>query len=151
MVNPPCCQRCAVLAGQVFRSNQGFARHPRCDCVHVPTTETDWRDAGVLIGAEDVKDLTIAQRKAIADGADMNQVINAHRHGSRSKDLMATTEGVTKRGVAGKRLIEQGGSTRGTGRYSTARTTRLTPKGIYEVAADRDEALTLLKQHGYII
>jgi hypothetical protein len=151
MVSAPCCQRCAVLAGKVFKSNQGFKRHPRCDCTHIPTLETHWRDAGVFIGPDDVKDLTIAQRKAIADGADMNQVINAHRHGSRSKDLMTTREGSTKRGVAGKRLIEQGGSTRGTGRYSTARTARLTPKGIYEVAGDRDEALKLLKQHGYII
>ena len=151
MVNPPCCQRCAVLAGKVFKSNQGFARHPGCDCRHVPTTETHWRDAGVFIGPEDVKDLTIAQRKAIADGADMNQVINSHRAGGRSKDGMTTTEGVTRRGVAGRRLIEQGGYTRGTGLYGTSRAARLTPKGIYEVAKDRDEALTLLRQHGYLL
>ena len=36
MVNPPCCARCAVLAGKTFLFNQGFLRHPRCDCVHVP-------------------------------------------------------------------------------------------------------------------
>jgi hypothetical protein len=38
MVNPPCCSRCAVLAGKVYKWNNGFQRHPRCDCVHIPTT-----------------------------------------------------------------------------------------------------------------
>jgi hypothetical protein len=28
-VNPPCCSRCAVLAGKWFAWNQGFLRHPR--------------------------------------------------------------------------------------------------------------------------
>lgn len=29
-VSPPCCQRCAVLAGKWFRWNEGFRRHPNC-------------------------------------------------------------------------------------------------------------------------
>jgi hypothetical protein len=33
MVNPPCCSRCAVLAGRVYKWNDGFQRHPRCDCL----------------------------------------------------------------------------------------------------------------------
>ena len=37
MVNPPCCDRCAVQAGKFFRSNEGFQRHPRCSCQHVPS------------------------------------------------------------------------------------------------------------------
>lgn len=37
MVNPPCCDRCAVLAGKFFRGNEGFQRHPRCSCQHVPS------------------------------------------------------------------------------------------------------------------
>ena len=37
MLNPPSCSRCSVLAGRVYRNNQGFMRHPRCDCVHVVT------------------------------------------------------------------------------------------------------------------
>lgn len=30
MVNPPCCSRCAILAGRWFKGNAGFQRHPRC-------------------------------------------------------------------------------------------------------------------------
>lgn len=141
MVNPPCCQRCAVLAGKFFKSNEGFQRHPKCDCRHVPTTEARWRDAGVFIGPDDVKDLTVAQRQAISDGADMNQVINAHRKGARSKDLMTTTEGATRRGIAGKTL--------GAGRGKRAQ--RLTPAGIYKVSATREEALRRLRDNGYFL
>ncbi|HXH57734.1 hypothetical protein [Iamia sp.] len=32
-----CCSRCAVLAGRVFRDNEGFDRHPACRCSHEPT------------------------------------------------------------------------------------------------------------------
>jgi hypothetical protein len=49
---------------------------------------------------------------------------------------MTTTEGTTKRGLAGSRLE---------GRQ------RLTPDGIYRIASDRTEALQLLKQHGYLL
>lgn len=124
-VNPPCCQRCAVLAGKWFRSNQGFQRHPRCDCFHVPSREADPAHPGVFIGPEDVKDLTGAQRKAIADGADMNRVINAHR--GRSVRSMTTTE-LAKRGQV-----------------------RLTPEAIYRVSATRDEALRRLRDNGYVL
>jgi hypothetical protein len=50
MVNPPCCQRCAVLAGKVFRFNQGFKRHPRCDCIHIPQTVANPDAVGIRIG-----------------------------------------------------------------------------------------------------
>lgn len=126
MVNPPCCQRCAVLAGKFFKSNSGFRRHPNCDCRHVPTTKATWEDAGSDIGPDQIKDLTDAQRQAIADGADMNQVINSHRAGKRSDDLMTTQEAV-KRG------------------------SRLTPEGIYKVSASRDEALKRLRDNGYLM
>jgi hypothetical protein len=88
MVNPPCCQRCAVLAGKVFRFNQGFQRHPRCDCTHIPQTVANPRAAGIHIGPGDVKDLTKAQQAAIADGADFNKTINDQR--KRSDYLPAT-------------------------------------------------------------
>lgn len=150
-VNPPCCQRCAVLAGAFYKV-EGFQRHPRCDCFMIPTTVAKPNGFGQSIEPEDIKDLTKDQRQAIADGADMNQVINSHRAGARSKNGMTTTEGVTRRGIDGKRLIEQGGSVRGAGRYSSARAARLTPEGIYRRAGgNRDKALTLLRQHGYIV
>src|SRR5690606_41194169 len=39
MLNPPSCSRCAILAGRWFRWNDGFLRHPRCDCVHIPAKD----------------------------------------------------------------------------------------------------------------
>ena len=127
MINPPCCQRCAVLAGKFFRSNDGFQRHPQCDCRHVPTSEANWEDVGMTVKPDQIKDLTKAQRQAIADGADMNQVINSHRAGKRSDDLMSTNEGAK--------------------RYSR----RLTPEGIYKVSATREEALKRLRDNGYLL
>lgn len=76
MVNPPCCQRCAVLAGQVYRYSTAFKRHPRCDCQMLPQTVANPDATGIHIGPEDVKDLTALQRKAIAGGADFSKVIN---------------------------------------------------------------------------
>lgn len=127
MVNPPCCQRCAVLAGKFFHSNSGFQRHPLCDCRHVPTAEAKWTDVGVDIKPDQIKDLTKAQLSAIGDGADMNRVINSHRAGKRSDDLMSTFE-AAKRGQR-----------------------RLTPEGIYKVSATREEALQRLRDNGYLL
>jgi hypothetical protein len=136
MVNPPCCPRCAVLAGKVYKYNQGFRRHPRCDCVHIPTTvanpEAVGSDAGALFRSGQVHGLTESEAKAIADGADPAQVVNARRGASG----MTTTEGTTKHGLAGTRLQ---------GRQ------RLTPDGIYRIASNRNEALGLLRQHGYLL
>src|SRR5690606_27642678 len=39
MLNPPSCSRCAVLAGRFYKKNQGFLRHPGCDCRHIPASE----------------------------------------------------------------------------------------------------------------
>lgn len=76
IVAPPCCQRCAVLAGRVYRYSQGFDRHPGCDCSMLPQTVANPDAVGIKIGPDDVKDLTRKQRQAIADGADFNKTIN---------------------------------------------------------------------------
>lgn len=39
MLTPPSCSRCVILAGKWFRKNQGFERHPGCDCLHIPASE----------------------------------------------------------------------------------------------------------------
>lgn len=39
MLNAPSCARCVILAGKWFRWNQGFLRHPKCDCRHIPAAE----------------------------------------------------------------------------------------------------------------
>ncbi|MGN6245121.1 MAG: hypothetical protein ACTHQ3_15825 [Motilibacteraceae bacterium] len=137
MVNPPCCPRCAVLAGRFYRWSSGFRRHPRCDCVHIPTTlanpaATLGSDPQALFDSGQVHGLNESERKAIAEGADPGQVVNARR----GRQGMTTTEGTTKHGLAGVRLQ---------GRQ------RLTPDGIYRIASDRGEALRLLKQHGYLL
>lgn len=144
MLSTPSCARCAVLAGKYFKWNQGFQRHPRCDCRHIPTTEnvagdltTDPRKA---IESGQVTGLSKAQTKAIVeDGADIGQVINARR-GMRPGGV--TLEGTTKRGHAGKRLRAETGQ---------RRVVRLTPDAIYQQAATRDEAINLLRRHGYLI
>lgn len=146
----PSCGRCAVLAGKFYRWNAGFTRHPRCDCMNVPAGNAGWaKDAGFLadpleaIRAGKVTGLSRADTKAILeDGADVSQVINAHRGMSTTDvyghQLKITSEGMTKRGRAGKRLGD-------------SRTPRLTPEAVYRLAGDnRAEAIRLLQRFGYL-
>ena len=126
-VNPPCCQRCAVLAGRQYRYSEGFKRHPRCDCFHIPTTVAQPNGFGQAVEPDQIKDLTVAQRAAIDEGADMNRVINSHRANKVSANRLTTTE-AAKRGQK-----------------------RLTPEGIYRIASDREESVRLLRQHGYLL
>lgn len=161
-VSPPCCQRCAVLAGKWFKWNQGFDRHPRCDCVHRPATQDTPPDETDSPSPDQIKDLTKAQRQAIADGADMNQVINSHRVGSRSADRMTTTEGTTRRGWSSyvtRALDRRAGvstvetvtrASRGT-RNVTRTKARLTPDAIYRLSSSQAEAQALLVKNGYMV
>src|SRR5690606_6627480 len=85
MVNPPCCPRCAILAGRWYRWSAGFQRHPRCDCVHIPSRESvagDLRtDPEALFREGKIRGLTEAETQAIRDGADMARVVNVKRSG----------------------------------------------------------------------
>ncbi len=132
MVNPPCCQRCAVLAGRTYKV-QGFQRHPHCDCVMVPTSEAKMGRSGAWVSPEDITDLTRAQRRAIEDGADMIRVINAHRVRVSGGVYTPTrsADGLTTTAFFGK--------------------PRLTPYGIYQLASDEDDAIRLLTVFGYIV
>ncbi|MGW5556864.1 VG15 protein [Micromonospora sp. NPDC003944] len=81
------CGRCVVLAGRFYGWNAGFDRHPRCDCVHVPAGEDTaddvrtnpraWFDS--LDEDEQNRQFTAAGARAIRDGADLAQVVNARR------------------------------------------------------------------------
>lgn len=129
MVNPPCCPRCAILAGKFYRWNQGFLRHPGCDCRHVPTAETmpeDVRtDPKELFRTGQVNGITKAEQEAISEGGDPSRVINARR--SIYMD------------AAGNRLTRERGA-------------RPTPEQIYRTAGDsRPEALRLLQRFGYLL
>ena len=168
-VNPPCCQNCGILAGKWFRSNRGFQRHHGCDCVHVPCVSDDIPDGYTdTIGPDQIHDLTEAQRKAVAQGADLTQVVNAYRGVAPSQrtKMGKTLEGTTRRGYAsylrraidreqGARTIETATSVgpRGAVRnYTVRRTTnRLSPEGIYQIARNEDEARLLLVKNGYIV
>lgn len=167
VVNPPCCQRCAVLAGK-WSAEVAFPRHPGCDCTSVPTTESaDHRGLVEDVGPEHIKDLTRGQRLAIEDGADMNQVINSHRAGQRfGRDGMWTREGTTKRAYAthvrqevarlrGRSVTwssEQVGRRGAVANYTVRRLgPRATPDAIYRYAPTREEAIRALHAEGYIV
>lgn len=89
MVNPPCCSRCAVLAGKWYRWNEGFLRHPRCDCAHIPARETVGRkwltDPEELVRRELVTDLSPAQLRRVRDGDDVVKVLNESRDAWRQR------------------------------------------------------------------
>lgn len=163
MLNPPSCSRCAVLAGRFYKWNQGFLRHPKCDCRHIPSTEALAHDLTTnpndyfasLSGAEQDRLFTQSGAQAIRDGADISQVVNAWRGGGVreaqvfGQNVKVTLEGTTSRGVAGKRLGAL--SKDGTSRYRRSQIPRLMPESIYAYATDRDDAIRLLRRFGYIL
>ena len=162
MLNPPSCPKCAVLAGKFYRYNTGFLRHPGCDCRHIPSRENTARDVRTdpreyfdsLTAPEQDRWFTVKGAQAIRDGADINQVVNARRGLSLAggvaqtrsvygRELLTTTEGVTKRGIAGQAIIARG--------RNAATTPRLMPEAIYEIAEDQADALRLLQLNGYVL
>lgn len=146
MVNPPSCSRCAVLAGRIYKWNDGFDRHPRCDCSHVPCGERGKPGLTDDPQPDQITGLNKGDRAALANGADLNQVLNAKRGASG----MTTTEGTTRRGVYGGYKINPDGSL--TKRAKGEKVPqRLTPAGINRLASDRTEAVKLLRQFGYFL
>lgn len=133
------CSRCLILAGKRYRWNQGFQRHPRCDCRHIPVAEdvpgdvrTDPKAAFKSMSPDEQdRVFTRDGARAIRDGADMGQVVNARKG-------MYT--------AAGQRRTSQGAGRR------RGRPPRLMPEQIYrEAKGNRDEAIRLLRLHGYLI
>lgn len=172
------CPRCIILAGRVYRYSQGFERHENCNCVHIPTVEdtgddftTDPRrafDEGRVVG------LSKADTDAIRDGADLSQVVNAHKGMYVAGGRKLTRSGITRRGIAGARLITGDPNAfvapRGdagtqvvsthtrrtkagdrTVRIRGASAVRMRPEQIYREASSREEAVKLLRLHGYIV
>lgn len=96
-----------------------------CDCVHVPA-ESGESPQGYRsqIDPSEVRDLTEAQRRALAEGGDFGRVVNAYRGKHSGQRMTAVTQA-------------KGG--------------RLTPDGIYRLAGDdRQRAVELLRRYGYI-
>lgn len=129
MLTPPSCARCAILAGRWYRWNDGFDRHPHCDCVHIPAAEYVAGDIRVdpkayfdSLDKWDWDDLHLntRDRAAIEAGANPITVINTRQRGS----------------PIGKRRNSK---------------KRLTIDEIYDQAGDnRDLALELLQRQGYL-
>lgn len=144
MLNPPSCSRCSILAGRFYRWNAGFLRHPKCDCIHVASTQKaieGGKSEGLMhdpyeyfksLSPDDQdKAYTKAGAQAIRDGSDIFQVVNSRR-GMKPGGLV-TTEGTSRRGNFGR----QG--------------PRLTPEAIYGKGLGREATLKDLERYGYIL
>jgi rRNA maturation endonuclease Nob1 len=153
IVEPGACSRCLLLAGRRYRWSRGFLRHPQCRCHMAPetvqsadTTPSPWQPEPSIRTPEDVFDsLTPAQQdaafgkanaEAIRRGADITKVVNA----TGSRNGMSTT--ITD---------PYGRSLKGTRNDAVKGRDRLVPESILQLAGDdRDEALRLLRAHGYV-
>ena len=129
------CARCLILAGRWYGWTAGFQRHPRCDCIHIPGRENTAGDLrtdpdlafAAMDAAEQQRVFGAAGAEAIRAGADIGSVINARR------GMYTAADG---------RLYTRSGATR-------ARR-RMMPEQIFREATDRDDALRLLRLHGYL-
>lgn len=141
MLNPPSCKFCIMLAGKWFRWNQGFQAHPHCDCRHIPSLEATsdelTLDPYAYFGTLDEKAQNRifgkADAQAVRDGADMYRVIN-----------------IRSRGLADDALKSTPGRNRGwqSRRWDTP--SKMTVDDIYAAATDRDSAIRLMAENGFI-
>lgn len=133
MLNPPSCNRCVILAGKWFRWNEGFNRHPKCDCQHIPGAENVVGDQRTdpyelfrsLTPVEQERLFGRSEARAIRDGADIYRVVNV----SNPKRGLATAAGARKYGAP----------------------SRFTVDDIYRNAGTRTRAIDMLRKEGYIL
>ncbi|MGW6754522.1 VG15 protein [Streptomyces sp. NPDC055006] len=162
VVKLPACSRCIILAGRQYSYSEGFRRHPKCDCGMEPMSHEEWKSRETAKSPDDLyKAMTPEERhkrfgaagvKAMEEGADMNQVVNARRGmATTSTGKKVTTEGTTKRGLGGKAMNVGYDKSRATSRYQRTREARLMPEQILKQAhGDRELQIALLKKHGFI-
>lgn len=155
VLNPPSCQRCAILAGRWYRWSSGFLRHPHCDCVNLPTRDAKWAEAeGFITDPMEayrqghIRDLTEAQKFAIDNGADIGQVVNA----TRGMSTTATRRRAPRSGrtTTATPVVTPGAPDLLAGLARSRPEGILTPEGIYREARSRDEAIAMLRDLGYI-
>lgn len=169
VVESGACDRCIVLAGNEYQTDKAFARHPRCHCgmepvtrEHRPKPASPKELVAKMSDAQKRKTFGEAGAKALAEGADIGQLVNARR-GMQSatvfgRKLQITSEGTTRRGFAARRLATEKGFAKTPGsRNGTetavrmrSRTPRLMPEEIFRIADDRTHAVRLLRLHGFI-
>lgn len=93
--------------------------------------------------------VTAAEAQAIRGGRTIGRLQAVDVFGV---PTFVTTEGTTTRGLAGNRLGARAGGFKTPGaRYRSARTPRLMPESILQIAHGRDEAIRLLRRFGYLI
>lgn len=167
----PSCDRCTILAGRVYRWSQGFDRHPGCDCVMVPVDDLEAAkerglvadpmeafERGQVGGYRTLEDgskrwvpgFSKADRRAIRDGASVQEIVNAKRAGLRAPagitnayqtDLFGRRVKATRHGTTQRAAWRKANPTR---------RVRLRPESIYEFAKDAEDARRLLRLYGYI-
>ena len=154
--SPDCCPRCAILAGKYFRHSQNFLRHPKCHGTTIPCKGRDKAEKQGWITdpmdrfsrmseAEQDRVFGHSDAQAIRDGADIYQVVNAHRGMrpvGRGNISMTTSEGTSRYGWS--RMIRKY-------EYGQKQRRRLTPEGIYSFNLPREQTIELLKREGYIL
>lgn len=143
VVTPPSCSRCTILAGRWYAYNAGFARHPHCDCTQAPAVEVERPQSPRAIYDSMTSEQrrtagwSLADQKAIDDGADLYRVTNARRD-LRSMQVAGRTVKTTLRGAMSRKAA-----------------IRLTPEAIYAEAQrlgwSRDEIIRQLTRNGYIL
>lgn len=147
VLTSPSCPRCIVLAGKWFRWNEGFLRHPRCDCKHVPARDEEWaRAEGFITDPYDAfKSLSprkqdelfgTNQAEAIRQGADIYRVVNIAGVPGSAKLARGLANINGRSGWQGRR-------------YGTP--SKVTIDEIFKIAGnDREKAAKLLLDAGYI-
>lgn len=163
VLNPPSCSRCAILGGRFYRWSKGFDRHPGDDCTMAPVPSKAYAEAEGFVQSPmdayrngEISDLTEAQIKALDEGADISQVVNAYKGVSTTS---TRTRVINRRGGMSVPTGVQPGQPDllafidpGTRFRSThVPQSGLTPEGIYaEARGNRDRAIELLREYGYL-
>lgn len=167
MLQPPSCGRCVILAGKWYRKNAGFDRHPGCDCVHIPASESIGGDMTVsadrYLGSLNDNELakTLGSRanaQAWRDyGADSRRIVNAYRRtGSVGKAQppwkvnRVATQYTDTSGNPQVQILNLRATVEGTGTRRASRTPRLMPESIFAMSSNRTQAEHLLRVYGWI-
>ncbi|MFB9681227.1 VG15 protein [Streptosporangium vulgare] len=148
VVNLPACSRCIILAGREYSWSTGFQRHPSCDCSMIPRRAGDAPPAtpeqlfAQMSSEEQDRRFGKAGAEALRLGGDMGQIVNARRGMQTAGGRLVTTEGTTRRGVAGRRM---GSDSR---RRSAIRP--MPEQILADANGDRDLAIQLLERNGFL-
>lgn len=141
MLSPPSCGRCVILAGRRYKSQEAFDRHERCDCTHIPASESIAGDLTVdadayLDSLNDAKLSKALGSRANAEafreyGADSRQLVNAYRGGGGIRPAQIPTQVIGKDGrILTQRLTVkstlEGTTVRGYGSHQMRKVRQLT-------------------------